>query len=290
MGLDAFVNCNCLFEGKAKDPPFPPAQMYFDSEGSLAVRGREDNNNVNDLLSDWREHACEHPDMEFAHERIANWGGLRAFQDALVKVGAESFPVLLHGIPAVNGGTMAPAAAGQAILELDAFLQHKDIGEITCLVDAETGTVLQERIEQYDGLFAHGPGYMMCLRNGEFEIVLGDNEEGIVFHSKRFEQILPNPLIRFWQHFICRSYNSRLLFSDIERGDSYRATIPALGYETPWPDGRMTNGAGEVRQTYPRFLKVEKRADSVERYRYIIDPLYTIFHAAVATGNPVQWS
>jgi hypothetical protein len=47
---------------------------------------------------------------------------------------------------------------------------------------------------------------------------------------------------------------------------------------------------GQLRQEYPHLLHVEQRGIKAGYFSYILDPLKTIFQAAVETGNPVRWS
>lgn len=280
MGLDAFVNCTCLRDGKVKNPPFPLELVYFDQDGFLAVRGREEDSRANNILWDWREEACEHPNMDIVDERIGNWGGLRFFQDMLLTIGEEFFPVLCHELPDVNGGSLPAEMAGRALQELEVFDRMINSCQITCLIDIDTGEVIRQQLQHFCGDFFFSPLGRMRLNNDEFEIVVDDS---ILFRARRFEQ-----------HFIDTlredsNYTGHVLFFNLDNGTEYQTTMVLTGDTIPWPDGRMENDAGIVHFSYPHFLAIETRKDNAENYHYLTSALRIVFQASVETGNPVHW-
>src|SRR5215470_12743901 len=104
MGLDAFVRCNCVKEGKAAFPPFMD-KVTFDTEGYVELIPSEAaNEELEQKLDSWQW--CEHEDRKFAREHISNWSGYRFFQQSLGKLGWEHFPNLKEYLPDANGGSL----------------------------------------------------------------------------------------------------------------------------------------------------------------------------------------
>src|SRR5512145_1931700 len=113
MGLDAFVQCNCYQQGKTKPFPRPDLEKYliFDADGQLMLDLDDEHEEAHHLFYEWQEDACEHSGMKVVFERISNWSGYRAFQEALSKLGWHHFPVLEAELPALNGGAMQAASS-----------------------------------------------------------------------------------------------------------------------------------------------------------------------------------
>src|SRR4051812_44697617 len=57
------------------------------------------------------EGTCTHPRGKAADERIASWGGVRAFQEAMRTLDAAQFSALLLEIPDANAGETEASAA-----------------------------------------------------------------------------------------------------------------------------------------------------------------------------------
>lgn len=275
MGLDAFVNCNCLREARVKDPPFPPDQLYIHDEGYVALRGHEDDPAIGDLLFSWQYGACEHPGFRYVLLGIANWGGYRLFQDALSRAGWEHFPVLHAELPESNGGITSPEAAAQAMRELDYFRQCGPLGASLHLVNSETGESIRQAVEQYGGEFMWGPDIMMRLSDGEFRIIDRTAGDRIAFQAKRFTQILLDGSQRDQQ------YDGRVQFSSLDEDLAYITRVSVTQHSV------TEHGETPV---YPAYLHVEQRPLMPGDFEYIVTPLYTVFQAAVEIGNPVHWT
>lgn len=263
MGLDAYVPCNCYKDGKTKPPPFPEDYIFFEEETGMPELAQpyfEDGEKWNAFM-DWRITACEHEDMEIATERIANWGGLRYFQQALARVGWEYFPTLHAEIPDYNGGFTPAQASAKALEELKFFKEQASLGSYPFLIDTKRGTTLREYTEAYDGIF---------IMDGLQGLFIGFHEEGLffikqpegeeVFRAKRVEQKIRG--LR----------NKQVVYTDLDTGNKF---ICQTEIEF---DGK-----------YPRYMHVEQRSIDPSEFDYIIIPLTKVFRASVKTGNPVYW-
>lgn len=71
MSLGASVVCNCYKEGRTPPPPFPGWMICADAGGELSLDlPWEENKDKHDLFWKWKEHACEHEDMNYAYQRF----------------------------------------------------------------------------------------------------------------------------------------------------------------------------------------------------------------------------
>ena len=102
MGLDAFVACNCLRDGKLSNPlePFTMDDVYRDAEGLLSSRmldcflvqlGFEEYMRCYGALdrrfSDWLDKPCEHEGREYLSECVSNWSGIGQFRSIVASLG-----------------------------------------------------------------------------------------------------------------------------------------------------------------------------------------------------------
>ncbi len=270
MGLDAYVPCNCYKDGKTKPPPFPEDYIFFEEETGmpeLAQPYSEDDEKWNTFM-DWRLTACEHEDMEIASERIANWGGLRYFQQALDRVGWEHFPTLRDEIPDYNGGFTPPQASAKALEELKFFQEQRKLGSYPFLIDTERGTELREYTEAYEGIFIMDGRHGMFIgfdKDGLFFIKQPEGKSvlragKLVFQAKRVEQQIRG------------SIKKQVVYTDLDTGKQFVCQT-----EIEF-DGRC-----------PRYMHVEQRSIDPSEFDYIIIPLTKVFKASVEIGNPVYW-
>ena len=153
MGLDASVMCDCFRSGLTTEPPVPRDWLHVDEEGYLNLKPGHDSDGAFAEVYDWMQTCCEHPDMRYASEFIANWAGYRLFQQALAEAGWDKFPVLHGELPEANGGMTGAAGAALALGELALFRSLGEIGSNPCLVDTATGEVIQEHVAGYGGVF-----------------------------------------------------------------------------------------------------------------------------------------
>ncbi|HET8631303.1 MAG TPA: hypothetical protein VFL91_28110 [Thermomicrobiales bacterium] len=284
MGLDAFVRCNCWKEGRTTPPPVPRELIYEDEEGlelRLPFDGKEE---MYFAFDRWMLSCCEHEDMSYARVRVSNWSGYRLFQQALERAGWEHFPTLEAELPNANGGQMSPGSAAKALAELRYFCDQADLGENTFLVDAETGEELRAYVASYAGMFAFAAHYELGFDPNGFYVL----DESVappkeLFRSCRFEQRFLEPLP------MDANYGGPVELIDLVMQERAVSPMAITGHEIPWPDGRMENDQGSVRNAYPRFLEVTRRRVTSADYDYILDPLTEIFEASVEIGNPVIW-
>ncbi len=154
MGLDAFVRCNCLEEGKMKPGPIPLEDLYVDEEGYLWSHKLENMSKKYDrrqfearygalesAFFEWSETCCEHEDGEYCSEWVSNIGGCAQFRSLVEECGGEAkYPLLSNLLPKANEGFHPVEKAQATLKELDEFLE--DIYQMSCwmLCDVETGT------------------------------------------------------------------------------------------------------------------------------------------------------
>ena len=128
MGLDASVMCPCFARGLTTEPPVPRDWLEVDEEGYLNVKPECEDGKAWAKVYGWKQTCCEHPEMCYAWEPIANWGGYRLFQEALGRVGWERFPVLRAELPNTNDGKTEADRSALALAELGAFRAAGAIG------------------------------------------------------------------------------------------------------------------------------------------------------------------
>jgi hypothetical protein len=154
-----------------------------------------------------------------------------------------------------------------------------------CLVDAETGDVLHEYVEAYDGVFLYSgrEGFQIGFDDAGLFVVTQETPHQELFRSKQFTQHLLEPDATEAQG------GGRVELRDVASGRSFLCHAAISGGQIPWPDGRMQDDQGRIRSSYPRSLKVERREVTASHFAYAVGPLKEICAASVATGNPVRW-
>lgn len=73
MGLDAYVQCNCIKEGKVKNPPFD-MNLIICNDGVYELRDSADDVTFHKYIN-WLENAFQHPRGYYIYERVSNVGG-----------------------------------------------------------------------------------------------------------------------------------------------------------------------------------------------------------------------
>lgn len=285
MGLGATVMCNCFRLGLTTEPPVPRDWLHVDEEGYFNLKPGHDSDGAFDEVDGWMKVCCEHPDLEYASEHIANWSGYRIFQQALAEAGWDNFPVLRSELPNTNDGqTKAPEAA-LALRELAAFRSLGRIGSTPCLVDSTTGEVVVEHVRAYGGVFIwcgntgleagfDGDGFF--IRTGEDKLEL--------FRAARFRQKILDPRVDRYGPEPWRA-----VYVDLDLGREFECRFAVPGDTISWPDGRMQDDRGRYRFDYPAVLHVEDRSVHSSDYEYILGPPERVFQTSIETGNPVQW-
>ncbi|WP_433282070.1 hypothetical protein [Micromonospora sp. CA-244673] len=258
MGLDAFVYCRCWQDGLAT--PCPVGPVGFDEDGHLALlQPWEGNTAAHHTFDAWMSgDACPHPLMEQSSEAVANWTGVRLFQQALRSAGTARFPILATCLPDDNGGSLPAEQAAAALAELDAFRDSRIADEVV-LVDEATGREVMQHVEDYRGVFMYGPGWHAGVDPGGFFVVGADVDPPVtLFRATRFTQrVMPDGRVEF-----------------VAEGS--RATV-------------AIRPVGEHGLPPPERLAVRTRGRSAGDFAYIVEPLRRLCAASVATGNPVIW-
>lgn len=289
MGLDAFVRCNCWQEGRTTVPPVPLELLYMDQRESkltltLPWKGNEE---MYRALSQWEYDCCDHRNMEYAAVRISNWAGVRLFQQTITGRGQEKYPILLAGLPNLNGGQMSSVDAAKALEELRHFREHAELGQNVFLVDEESGDEIHEYVADYGGIFAF---------DGNAHIRIGFDRDGIfvqdthspsayeVFRARRVAQHLPEPPPT------AAGYRGSVELVNLDNDERFVCPMAIQGLQIPWPDGQWWNPNGGLRFAYPRRLGVIERKITATDFAYITKPLEEIFRASVAIDTPVQWT
>lgn len=270
MGLDAFVRCNCFWEGRTSEPPFARELVTVDEEGCWDVAvPHEESYELSEALWDWRETACRHPMMELASERVCNWAGKEFFLRALQRIGTQYFPVLWNEFPQHNGGQLTPEHAAIALQELARLQQQPNMGAIVELIE-EDGNVIWSG----EGVWMlHGSQQVCLMREGLS--VLDDSHTAPLFQARRVAQ----------QQLDAQTYRWR----DLDSQKTFDTTF-SLTVEIPWPDGEWQNDEGRSNFRFVERAGVVQRALTAKDLNYIIQPLEKLFRASIESGNPVVWT
>lgn len=263
MGLDGFVNCNCLKKGKVKPAPFDLSLLEWTNDGLDLPDSVDDETYY--LFREWKEHACEHEDMYLYSERVGNSSGMNLYYGVLEKLGEEQFPQLRK----IWAAPFTPDQSGSALLELETLEQR--IGEIQGIFLLET-----ESMEEYQKTLAgenrwfYSAGGAFTYRLNESGFCIADREERVVFQSKSFTQEIIDTDRSGWQRFNAR-------FCDLDSGSTY---------ETTYPISKKSWGVEEL--YYPQAFQVLTRELTSTDLR-AVRILRNLFEASVQSENPVIW-
>lgn len=262
MGLDATVRCRCWEDGLCA-PTRLKSHIHIDAGSNSLDIDLPWETFKDEILEfdQWVIHACAHPEMMQASEWIANWAGVRALQNALRTAGENEFAGLLRELPNNNGGLTFPEAARSCLKELDRFESVGVFGNYAELVDIETGTLIAERIEAYDGWFQSNgsTGYEFSLE-ADGHLRVRHAQLGTVFRAKEFGQT--------------KVSGKEFIYTDLTNGARCIC-----------PDGLQNHQTFD----YPLMLKGVVGFDSASRYAYSIAALRRVFSAAIEVNHPVSW-
>jgi hypothetical protein len=282
MGLVVKVMCRCFVEGKVQAPFSKPINVAED--GSLYLDFPwEDNEEAHNLFHRWRESGCEHPRMVYASD-IINWTAYRLFQQALGGVGWEHFPTLKAELPNTNDGATPASAAAKMLAELSFFSESADLGQVTVLVDSDTGEELHQYVAAYGGEFRYGPtGDTFGVDEAGFFIRLKVNQtQQEVFRAKRIEQIVPDPSTV--------TTGDQLLVEFVNLDTDYRFAYPEPVVKIVYGlNGALQNAEGQIRMGYPHRMHVSTRKRTAADFEAAITVLRTVCEAAIEIGNPIAW-
>ena len=289
MGLDAFVRCRCLEEGRVSEPPLPMEDPYVDGEGCVSSRtldaererlGRREFSRcfwgLQDRLAQWSESCCEHEDMHARDEwacNVSGWSDLRRLFGAL---GERGRPSSRACCPAATAAPSRQSWQSGPLAELD--ILEKEVpalmpGRFARLVRCSNGISCWAHRDEdgYDWRHAKSRlvgGRLLVWRDG----CPGRDEAD--FASARFRATLVEGRIDPYHNM---KRKGAVLLEDLD-GD-------AAPLRLEWRDFRQIDqfffeGFEEYR--------VEEGADG-EWARWKIGIIRRLFTASRDTGNPIQW-
>ena len=262
MGLDAGVRCRCWEKGLCAPTRLKSHIQCDAEEGYLSIDlPWETHKKEVREFNQWVQRACAHPGMFQAVERISNWAGVRAFQHALRTIDKQGFQNLLREIPDNNGGLTSPEVTKHCLQELDRFGTVGSFGRYVQLIDSDTGSLLTDRIEAYDGWFMSGgsTGYQFSLES-DGHLRIDHAELGTVFRAKEVAQN--------------RASDGQFIYTNLVDGSQYVCPVGIRDYE---------------RSEHPLRLRGVVGSDSTDRYAAIVGALRRVFAAAIEMNHPVSW-
>ena len=201
---------------------------------------------------------------------ISSWKGFRNFMDAVKKLGAVHFPVLIDQLPDGDEGFTVADKIQNLLDELSYFIEHQSDILQAVLVDTEResdismgsnvlrGALTTDRLTGYDlGFNEHG----FFVRD-RWEL------DRILFQAMRVEQRLINPE----QH--------QIEYVDRDSDRQFLCTTPF---------GKVGTGADGVPRMMLQFFHVELRPTAPNRFAYITAPLQRVLEAALEKGEGIEW-
>lgn len=274
MGLDAYVPCNCLREGKTTEPPVNRAKLYFDEEGFLEMHypllmRKTKRYQVANIIDIWRESCCQHPNMHYCNEHVGNWSAVRFFQQ-VVQRHTERFPSLATIIPATNDGKIDASKAPELLRELDVFCRNVTQFSGIVLLDSKTRETLYHHVEAHEGFIClEGPtGFTTRFdQNGLF--VQNNETEREVFRSTHCTQTaLPNELATSQDG---RQYTiTPSLLTDVISGRECRINF-------------LIGNDATINE-----IEITTRNYNEDDF-FAIKPLKSLLNASIEIQNPIYW-
>jgi hypothetical protein len=265
MGLDAYVQCNCFRDGKAKNPPFDPKLLTF-KNNILDISEDVDDDTYYSYIN-WIKDACEHTNFEIIQERVSNASGMNFLWSIIDRIGIEQFP----NFAAMWKEDYVKCELAQLVKkEIEMIkLKAKDVKGIF-LVDKETNEEYWAVIEGDDNWFySHGKELNYKLNDSGFYIT--DIKDEQLFSSKDFIQDVT----------VTRNgdkMNIDVLFQDALTGETFKS-IKAIERCINWATKDFY---------YPRRLIVKKRnLETSDCYTLLV--LERLIEASILTGNPIVW-
>ncbi len=278
MGYNAFVPCNCYRQGLATSPPHPEL-VAIDEDGSVYIdfpAGLWEQNQalylqMDQAFDDWRDHACTHPGMEAADERLANMSGMAAFRRIVAERGANGrFPVLAAHLPQANCGHL-PATDAPALLRELAELAAEPNEELIVLREQLSGELVYSVNLGGQAVFVFATiRYYYGLDQAGFFIA----EKRKSWFKRREEHLLRFRAHNFRQE---RLADKRYRFTDLDSGHQYEC-VAGLRVAEAEPAPLATFGV------------TQETAPLAREYEYILAPLRRLAEAAMQTGNPICWA
>ncbi|HEY7418609.1 MAG TPA: hypothetical protein VH593_25755 [Ktedonobacteraceae bacterium] len=281
MGVDAVVYCNCYRQGQIVAPPPDPHLVYVEDDGDVQLRESSEWDEQEERFQKWKETACQHPNMYYSVQRIANWGGYRLFQAALEQMGWERFPTLQKELPQANGGETSASAAKVALQELETFKQLYCSTEAV-LVHVEADEEIMTFVPAWRGEFIFAPTHRIGFDPQGLFIRTSDDPPRECFRSMRLEQ-------RPWHPECASAITDKIRESAGSGSFTPGKTKQQYIYTDLVTEQRYICPLAVIKTQEPCTLRVGVSEATAESYKYILEPLTCIFQAALETGNPVCW-
>jgi hypothetical protein len=273
VGLDAFVHCRCFQDGLAAAAP---VEVVYDPDDGICPVREGDLQRAQLVEFDrWLKDGCTHRRMEAAWVHISNWGGLQLFREAIARVGADRLPALSSELPELNGGHMAPGVARLVLAELEIFEGSDASWDALVLVDADSGEVVNERVDSYDGVFPW---------SGRDQVNAGIDADGPFFVRDRNDN-----------HVRFQATEATQEAADTVPGTKRRPAVlrAADGHAMTLSTGLSIARSAAPDSTeleYPEHLRVERRPVDTTEFATIVAALRRIMTVSATTGNPVHWT
>ena len=274
MSYSAFVMCNCYKNGKTKEPPhkelikFDDEGPYIDIYTSISQKEREEKYyKIEEEFNKWKMSACEHEDMELAHEYLANAMGMADFKYIIEVLGGEDkYPILSKYLPTSNGGILPAEYASMALRELINLENVEKNFEEILLIEETTGELkasVNTNINKNFAFTEYNKNIYGIDINGFYILEKRDEDDYyIVFSSKEFIQ---------------KKISEKIYeFIDLRDGIKYRSSIKLHPFE------------GETSDEY-KFKTIIQKYNVCEEYNYIIEPLIKLSKASIESNNPICW-
>jgi len=265
MGLDAYVYCNCIKEGKAAELPFDWNFLKFEDGYYFLKREYEEQYAEQFIL--WQETACEHEDFYYINTRVANVSGWNLLESILNRLGKRYYPYL----STMGEKEITPIEAQEALRELNHFCTKMTDLNVDCIVDSQTGQNYRIVLEgeQVD-FFYSGTEYTYSLNPTGFCIT--DSQENVLFRSLSFKQEVKH---------LAESERIKpiVTFTDMDTGKHF---VSRSAFE------RLKNW--ETREFYyPSELKVVRRKLKTSDL-ICTSELRELYKASILNNNSVYWS
>jgi hypothetical protein len=277
MGYNAFVACNCYRQQLTAAPPYPEL-VAIDEDGSVYLEfpaglWKQDQAlylRIDSEFDDWQAHACAHPGMCAADERLANMSGMAAFRRIMQeRGGADRFPTLAEHLPRSNNGNL-PAMHAPALLRELAALAAEPAEGLAVLREQASGELIYSVNSDSQAIFMFvTTRYCYGLDQEGFFIT----EKRKSWFKRREEHLLRFRARHFRQECLA---DKRYRFTDLGSGHQYKC-VAGLRVAEAEPAPAAT------------FSVAPEIAPLAREYEYILAPLGRLAEAALQTGNPICW-
>lgn len=309
MSFSGYVSCNCIRDGRLKNPPPFPAsydpatrawrlltpEAETDPESEIALTQHA-------KLRRWARFACEHEFQIYFSTLISGNWGVRTFYETVMLLGADNYPVLAAYVPHTNDGTVPAEHVAAMRAELVRYQAEKEIGVSTRLLDSNDNHVIYDGGRDiawhnpaltygfdHNGFYvlqsAHAQGSLEGMMAAVMRALAGGNPEvaavlnantTTLFRSMRFDQRPDGDDIGDAPHFI-------------PTGDQDVHLIDAETGFTLVVETGITRRVDGV-EVHPRQIRVETAAYGPERVYYVVDRILSLCDAALEVGGAIHWA